>query len=173
MAKTDSTNPIRFTSCALSGGKVMLARAGHSEDEDAFRSLAVLSADEARLLAGELLAAAEIAGPRGDSFEKLDKPKPRSDHFAGVANPSDREIDLTPCNAPVDRAKLVVLNKDATSRDMIVLASYLSRQTAEIVDNWPAEKAMPLALFDGVEQLEAILCSLEHSTRDQKSAASA
>lgn len=74
-------------------------------------------------------------------------------------------LDLTPWAGTFDRRDLVILNKDATHRDMIALADFLALQAVEIIEHWPSEQPMPLVLGENIRQLQNVLCRLENSTR--------
>ncbi len=58
-----------------------------------------------------------------------------------------------------------MLNKDATTRDLIALADFLALQAVEIIEHWPTERPMPLVLGENIRQLQNVLCRLENTTR--------
>lgn len=79
-------------------------------------------------------------------------------------------LDLTPWAGTFERRDLVTLNADATPRDLIVLADFLALQAIELVEHWPTERPMPLALGENLRTLQGILNHLENATRREGAA---
>jgi len=82
------------------------------------------------------------------------------------STPMRANLDLTPEFATLEgRRKLILLDQNATPRDMIALADSKALETLELVEHWPSERPMPIALIENVRQLQLLLCHLENATR--------
>jgi hypothetical protein len=88
------------------------------------------------------------------------------------SNRGDLAFDLTPEIATLEgKRNLVTLSPDATARDMIAMADAMAMELSELVDEWPSERPMPLALINGIRRLQQLLCHMENSTRGLKGSA--
>jgi hypothetical protein len=81
------------------------------------------------------------------------------------STPTVGVIDMTPTFAITDsRSNLITVDPAATERELIVLADALALQVVELVDFWPSERGIPLALNEGIHNLQQILCRLANMT---------
>lgn len=93
-----------------------------------------------------------------------------------MANPESTRtsprLDLTPEFLTREgRRELILLEQNVTPRDMIALADFKALETLELVEHWPSERPMPIALIENVRQLQSLLCHLENATRPNGAAA--
>lgn len=88
------------------------------------------------------------------------------------SNRGETAFDLTPEIATLEgKRNLVTLSPDATARDMIAMADAMAMELSELVDEWPSERPMPLALINGTRRLQKLLCHMENCTRDLEGSA--
>jgi hypothetical protein len=85
--------------------------------------------------------------------------------------PTKGAVDMTPQYVAMDtRRQLVTVDPAATELELTVLADSLAMQAVELVNHWPAENGIPMALHEVVHQMKEVLNHLASMARAKQAA---